>query len=127
MQHTPAPDEQGVGNEAPVASAPVRLRAHQCARARPPAVRESPKRRLKLLASHVVGVPAEGFVLPAAVGRVGRRTAEPAECGLVPVVDAPGGEVSGQSIAAEMRVPPRSGDASHVDELAYAHGTQEVQ
>src|SRR5712691_4321048 len=48
VQHAPASDEQGVGDEASVASAPVRLRAHQGARARAPALYESPKSRLKL-------------------------------------------------------------------------------
>src|SRR5438876_5946341 len=67
VQHLPALDPQGVGDQAPVAAPPLRLGAHD-AHAPPTRPRlQAAEGGAELLACHVVGVALEGRVVPASI------------------------------------------------------------
>ena len=104
--HGNAPHDQGIRNQAAVASPGDRLGAHQGHPFLVRALQQLLKTLLELGRQHVIGVPLEGGILPARVGSIGPAPAQPPEPGHVDVADAGLPEGLRERVAAELRVAP---------------------
>ena len=115
MPHVETAGDEGIGDEAPMASPPQRLGAHH--RHTPAEGRTlqliEPAEKLGRL--HVLGVGRERRVAP----RARRTAAAPTTTQLVaePSIGDPGpSQRGGEDLAAEVRVASRAGITPHVDE-----------
>ena len=114
---------QKLCDQAPVATPPERLRAHE---ARRPFRQRSGQRRLPNVGAHAGGIAAEGgdakapeLILPWLSG------AATAELGGVPVGDPVSLEYGGELWLVELRVVARARKSPHVDECADAGVTED--
>lgn len=74
---------------------------------------------------HVIRVAPESGVSQRAIARVGHWRPAPSELPEMRVADTRGGQSRGERLPTEVRMPPRSGKASHVGDVADAVGLEE--
>jgi hypothetical protein len=114
---------QKLCDQAPVATPPERLRAHE---ARRPLHQRSGERRLPNVGAHAGGIAAEGGDAKAPELILPRLScAATAELGRVPVSDPVSLEYGGELWLVELRVVARAGKSPHVDECADAGVTED--
>src|SRR3569623_1176405 len=119
VEHLFARGEEVVGDDAPMATPPHCLGAHDgaamCAAQGAQSRQAGGKRRRQ----RIVGKIAKARNLPIAIGRRRRVTLpspEPAELGKGVVADLPGREARRQIVTVELRIGARAWDRSHVDD-----------
>ena len=114
---------QKLCDQAPVATPPERLRAHE---ARRPFRQRSGERRLPNVGAHAGGIAAEGGDAKAPELILPRLScAATAELGRVPVGDPVSLEYGGELWLVELRVVARARKSPHVDECADAGVTED--
>ncbi len=118
-------DRCRVGDQAPVAAPPQRLRAHD----RSHLVRcfaDHPGEGLaERLGGHVVGVGAEGGMAKSHIWRGRRGLAEPAEAWLPAVADPGGKQLLRQLSPAKLRETAAAGRAAHIDDKLHTGAAEQ--
>lgn len=116
LTHRDSPDEQGVRDERPVAAPWNGLRAHQHDRrvlGEPDTPIQASAERRRL---HVVGIPAEAGIAPAAVRRVRPRVTQPAQTGQMGIPHSDVTQGTGEPVTIELRIVTRSWNGANVDD-----------
>ena len=125
MSHAPSGDDEGVGNQRPVTAPGHRLGAHDGSRAAGCQLLETRQAGGEVVGLHVVGVAAEGCVVPAEIPGVGAGSAEPAERRQMTVADAGGAERSRESRTVELGIVARTRDRADVHHQLDAVGLEQ--
>jgi len=120
--------DQGVGQHPPMASPPQRFRAHDCGGPVTGGGDEPEASIPEGLRLHMVGVPAEAGRPEGDVSGIGPRPTPAPEVPPPPLVgDAGSFQRRRQGVPAELRVLPRSGRRSDVDEPIDAGSPEEIE
>ena len=121
----PAGRDQPVGDQAPVTMPPQSLGAHDRGRGGGRVLGEVLECGGEGVGQRVIGVGAEGVVLPAGVGRVRLWPAPAAERRVVPVRDPAWRQLGGERVLVELRMAARTRVGADVRQQARVMGVQE--
>ncbi len=127
--HRKAPNHQSVGDHPPVAAPPHRLRTHET---HPLLTLAEPDQPLEvgpeLGSCHVVGIAAEGGVVPASVRRIrARESATPQARQVRVAYRTLATQPLGERLPVEVRVTRGVGEAAHVDQAANSVRSEKAQ